>query len=145
MSGAIARGVLAMLLWLAAAPPAAAQEVKYRVDIEAPETLRELLEQHLDVVRRAAEANVNADEVRRLFARAPDRIRALVATEGYFSPSIERSSCFALPVPRPSIIRLVNSTRACRGNHSFVCVLSATSCSTVSRVMSLPLLRFASP
>ena len=53
------------------------------------ETLRELLEQHLDVVRRAAEANVNADEVRRLFARAPDRIRALVATEGYFSPSID--------------------------------------------------------
>ncbi|MET0218642.1 MAG: autotransporter assembly complex family protein [Burkholderiales bacterium] len=89
MSGAIARGVLAMLLWLAAAPPAAAQEVKYRVDIEAPKTLRELLEQHLDVVRRAAEANVNADEVRRLFARAPDRIRALVATEGYFSPSID--------------------------------------------------------
>ncbi len=78
-----------MLLWLAAALPAAAQEVKYRVDIEAPETLRELLEQHLDVVRRAAEANVNADEVRRLFARAPDRIRALVATEGYFSPSID--------------------------------------------------------
>ncbi|MET0918707.1 MAG: autotransporter assembly complex family protein [Burkholderiales bacterium] len=89
MSGAIARGVLAMLLWLAAALPAAAQEVKYRVDIEAPKTLRELLEQHLDVVRRAAEANVNADEVRRLFARAPDRIRALVATEGYFSPSID--------------------------------------------------------
>ena len=78
-----------MLLWLAAALPAAAQEVKYRVDIEAPKTLRELLEQHLDVVRRAAEANVNADEVRRLFARAPDRIRALVATEGYFSPSID--------------------------------------------------------
>src|SRR4249919_2730675 len=78
-----------LLCLLAAPPPALAQEIQYRVDIEAPKDLRELLEKHLDVARRASEEKINADEVRRLFARAPERIRALVATEGYFSPRID--------------------------------------------------------
>jgi translocation and assembly module TamA len=65
--------------------------VRFQVDLEAPAQLREMLEQHLDVVRRSAEKNLNAEEVRRLYARAPEQIRQLLAIEGYFSPAIDAS------------------------------------------------------
>lgn len=78
-----------MILSLLASAAACADEIAFRVQIEAPAALRDLLETHLDVVRRSAEKGLMAAEVRRLYTRAPDQIRQLVATEGYFSPRID--------------------------------------------------------
>jgi len=77
------------MLCLLVSVSAFADGIQFRVDIEAPGDLRELLRQHLDLVRRSAEKNINPAEVQRLYSRAPDQIRQLVATEGYFSPSID--------------------------------------------------------
>ncbi|MFO1205524.1 MAG: autotransporter assembly complex family protein [Burkholderiales bacterium] len=66
-----------------------AESIPFRVVIDVPGSQRDLLQEHLDVVRRSAEKNLVAAEVRRLFARAPDQIRQLLATEGYFAPGIE--------------------------------------------------------
>ena len=90
-----------MLIWLLVPGIAIADEIRFQVDLEAPDQLRELLEQHLDVVRRSSEKNINAEEVRRLYARAPEQMRQLLATEGYFSPTIvpsldDRSSAWKL-------------------------------------------------
>ena len=63
-----------VLIWLLAPGIAIADEIRFQVDLEAPDQLRELLEQHLDVVRRSSEKNINAEEVRRLYARAPEQI-----------------------------------------------------------------------
>lgn len=44
-----------MILSLLASAAACADEIAFRVQIEAPAALRDLLETHLDVVRRSAE------------------------------------------------------------------------------------------
>lgn len=80
---------IAAILPLLASAVALADAVAFRVDIEAPRELRDLLEEHLDVVRRSAEKELTAAEVRRLYTRAPEQIRQLVATEGYFAPRID--------------------------------------------------------
>jgi translocation and assembly module TamA len=77
------------MLCLLVAANALADGIQFRVDLEAPAKLRDLLERHLDVVRRSAEKELVAAEVRRLYARAPEQIQQLVATEGYFSPRID--------------------------------------------------------
>ena len=71
-----------------------------RVDIEAPAALKALLERHLDLVRLAqlARAEVVGDsELARLIDVAPEQVRELLATEGFFEPqvSIERSAAAA--------------------------------------------------
>jgi translocation and assembly module TamA len=85
----IGAALIAALLCLLIPLTARADQVQFRVDLDAPAKLRELLEQHLDVVRRSEEKELTAAEVRRLFNRAPEQIRQLVATEGYFSPRID--------------------------------------------------------
>jgi translocation and assembly module TamA len=79
----------AAILLLFTSATAFAVGISFRVDIEAPSDLRDVLEENLDAVRRSAEKDINPEEVRRLYARAPDQIRELVATEGYFSPRID--------------------------------------------------------
>ncbi len=86
--GIVTRCIAATLCLLVAAS-ALADGIQFRVDLEAPAKLRDLLQQHLDVVRRSKETELIAAEVRRLYARAPEQIQQLVATEGYFSPRID--------------------------------------------------------
>jgi translocation and assembly module TamA len=85
----IAAGWIAGMLCLLVPAIALADGIQFRVDLDAPAKLRELLEQNLDVVRRSAEKDINPEEARRLYVRAPEQIRQLVATEGYFSPRID--------------------------------------------------------
>ena len=108
---------MAVLIWLLVPGIAIADEIQFQVDLEAPDRIRELLEQHLDVVQRASEKNINAEEARRLYTRAPEQIRQLMATEGYFSPRIEatlddRSSAwkmgFAIDPGKRAIVRSVD-------------------------------------
>lgn len=80
------------------APPAAgatatpAARAPYRLEVDAPDALRALLLEHLDVARfrRAADAQAIDDiELRRLAAAAPAQARALLETEGYFGAEVE--------------------------------------------------------
>jgi translocation and assembly module TamA len=77
------------MLLLVSCATAFAEGIAFRVDVEAPRALRELLQEHLDVVRRSAEKELTAAEVRRLYTRATEQIRQLLATEGYFAPRID--------------------------------------------------------
>lgn len=84
----------------AAAPPAEAPAVGppqadvYRLEIDAPEPLRSILERHLDLARfrdaRVAGA-VTRLELDRLIAGAPAQARSLAETEGYFDARVDVS------------------------------------------------------
>jgi translocation and assembly module TamA len=81
--------VLLALLLLHAACVLAVDAVKFRVQITAPSDLTGLLESNLDIVRWSTREEVSQDELRQLFRTAPRQVRDLLATEGYFSPSVE--------------------------------------------------------
>jgi len=62
-----------------------AQAVEFR--IEVPKALRPLLEEHLDLSRALHDKlDLSEQEIQRLAATAPDEAKALLQTEGYFSP-----------------------------------------------------------
>lgn len=67
---------------------AAAESVQYRVSINGAGDLASLLTENLALSRQQSSTGLPASEVQRLVGITPDQIRALLATEGYFSPSI---------------------------------------------------------
>jgi translocation and assembly module TamA len=67
--------------------PAAAAAFLLRVD--APEPLRTLLATHLDLVRTAQREELRPAQLERALGRADDDARALLATEGYFTPVVD--------------------------------------------------------
>ena len=82
---------LALFVLLAALHPAQAQEAagqRYTVQIEGAGSLTSLLTDNLELVRRASDTKLQGDEVQRLVAAAPNQIRSLLATAGYFSPTV---------------------------------------------------------
>jgi translocation and assembly module TamA len=87
-AGARSLGLLLLLL-LDAAAASAVDTVKFRVQITAPSDLTPLLESNLDIVRWSTRADVSQDQLRQLLKTAPQQARDLLATEGYFSPSVE--------------------------------------------------------
>ena len=78
-------------LW---ALPAAAQEetVAWRIELEAPDDVRALLQEHLDVYRYRGRPGVDAATLQRLVARSAPDAETLLATAGYFSPKVEAQS-----------------------------------------------------
>jgi translocation and assembly module TamA len=73
--------VLALLWW------SGAQAVELRID--APKSLRPLLEENLDLSRALRDKlELSELEIDRLAAGTPDEARALLQTEGYFNPHI---------------------------------------------------------
>lgn len=87
--GAGGRLLLAVtLLMLALA--AHGQELKSRVEIDAPEPYRALLLQHLDIVK--WRARLQRPEVfQRVAERTPRQIREIMATRGFFSAQVQDS------------------------------------------------------
>jgi translocation and assembly module TamA len=68
-----------------------AQPIKgYTVDIDGAGKFKSLLADNLDIVRNA-DREMRLEELQRLVENTPDKIRSLLATEGYFSPTIESS------------------------------------------------------
>lgn len=65
-----------------------AQTGGYAVDIDAPRAVSKLLDENLEIVRHKADKELEAGELDRLIAITPQQIRDLLATEGYFSPTI---------------------------------------------------------
>ncbi|MBU9268269.1 autotransporter assembly complex protein TamA [Burkholderia gladioli] len=61
---------------------------KYSVDIDAPRSVRKLLQQHLDVSRFAKRDDISDDQFEFLITATPQQVRDLTATEGYFSPVV---------------------------------------------------------
>ena len=76
---------LALILSIVAAPAAA---LDYQVDLDAPGTVRPLLVKHLEIYRWRDKPALDEAQLRRLYRLTPDSIKALLATEGYYSPVI---------------------------------------------------------
>lgn len=64
----------------------------YTVSINGADSLTSLLTEHLEIARRNKDKTnvdeMSEDEIRRLVAITPSQIRSLLATEGYFTPSV---------------------------------------------------------
>ena len=70
-------------------PTNAAPEVTaFDIDVQAPRTVRELLEKHLELQRYRAVTDLDEAELARLMLLAENNVRNLVGTLGYFSPEI---------------------------------------------------------
>lgn len=73
---------------LFAASVHAADALNYEVRIDAPGPLRELLEKNLDLVRFRGSDRIDREQLQRLVRVAPEQVRTLVATDGYYSPVV---------------------------------------------------------
>lgn len=80
---------LVLLLWGVTADAA---ENLYQVEIKAPVPLNTLLQKHLDIIKWRDNPRMSPNEWQRLIDAAPQQIKALLATEGYFSPEINTKS-----------------------------------------------------
>ncbi|HJV52197.1 MAG TPA: outer membrane protein assembly factor, partial [Noviherbaspirillum sp.] len=78
-----ALSLLAGLLLCVIAPAAPAA---YRVQLDAPDTLRDLLAAHLDLIRYQEREDLNEDMFRFMLDTAAEQVARLAATEGYFTP-----------------------------------------------------------
>ena len=76
------------LLLLEWAAPAHAQDRVLKVEVVAPKPLVEVLNANLDIVRWSKRGNLTAGQLEQLYETAPDQVRELVATEGYFAPVV---------------------------------------------------------
>lgn len=81
------RTLLPALLLLFSVIAQAAQN--YAVEFDAPESVRELLSEHVELSRWRAHERMNPDEFRRLYRAAPGEIRNLLATQGYYRATID--------------------------------------------------------
>ncbi len=63
---------------------------QYAVAINGAGSLTSLLTDNLEITRRLSADDMTAEEVQRLVDIAPEQIRSLLATEGYFSPVISQ-------------------------------------------------------
>ena len=82
---------LIALLASALFPPAIvhAQPVHYAVEINGAGPFATLLNDYLEIRRHESDADMHVEELQRLVAATPPQIRELLATEGYFSPTID--------------------------------------------------------
>ncbi len=81
----------------------------FTLKIEAPAEVRELLERNLDVLRYRALTDLSDSELARLLLAADKDARDLVATQGYFSPTVtlEPAVSSAGAVSRTLTLRVV--------------------------------------
>lgn len=77
--------LFALLLWVCLAQ---ADESRYQVEISAPAPFNTLLKKHLQIIKWRDNPRMSPAEWKRLFNVAPQNIKELLATEGYFSPAI---------------------------------------------------------
>ena len=72
---------------------ASADEARYDVVVDAPGNLKSLVESNLSLIRwRDADGRrgrIDADQLRRLFNQGKDEIQRLIATEGYYAPTVD--------------------------------------------------------
>ena len=61
---------------------------RFGITLDAPESLRPFLLRHLDLQRYRTLSDLDSGELDRLLLAAPDNLRNLLGTQGYFSPEI---------------------------------------------------------
>jgi translocation and assembly module TamA len=83
--------ILAYIVLAVASGPAAAQGLPYEVRIDAPRPLEQMLEKNLDLLRWRGNPRLDREQLGRLVRSAPEQVRTLVATEGYYSPEVRTS------------------------------------------------------
>jgi translocation and assembly module TamA len=87
-----------------------------KIEINAPGELKTLLDRHLDLVRlgRLAREDVDDTEWSRLIDAAPQQVRDLLQTEGYFAPTVSLERAPGRGAGQPDLVRLtvVPGTRA---------------------------------
>lgn len=86
---------LLFLLWSASATAA------YRVEILAPEPLRALLAEHLDLARYQTRDDISDDQLKFMLDTVAEQVTQLASTEGYFTPQTK------LTVTRQDALQLV--------------------------------------
>jgi len=100
----------------AGAASAAPTHAEYRLDVRAPDPLRALLLNYLDLARfqsAPATEGINEAELERLMRAAPAQARGLLETEGYFNAEVgaERAGTEAgLPLLRVTVVPGVRAT-----------------------------------
>ena len=82
------RTILAVLVFVLASP-AVAQNLRYRLEIEAPRDLARTLRQGLSLARWQSDAQITPEQLRRLAEDAVRETREVAATEGYFSAQVD--------------------------------------------------------
>lgn len=92
--------LLAVVLGLLA-PPLAAQQPSFDLVVRAPDPLRPLLEQHLELRRYREVTDLDDAELARLIVLAEKQARELLATQGYFTPEVRIAR---EPGPRPQLV-----------------------------------------
>ena len=89
----LAVGLLALAIAMAWAAPAIAQEtaaaVRYRVEVDAPDELKKILQSGLTLVHWERDPQMTAEQLRRLTDDAAREARETAATEGWFSARVE--------------------------------------------------------
>lgn len=76
----------------AASAPINSDRAEYRIDVQAPDELRGMLQNYLDLARfqdAPATEGINAAELERLVRAAPAQARGLLETEGYFNADVK--------------------------------------------------------
>ena len=62
---------------------------RFEIDMQAPEAVGDFLLRHMELQRFREQRNLDANELGRLLAQAPDNLRELLATLGHFTPVVE--------------------------------------------------------
>ena len=74
------------------APPlpmeAPSRAIDYDVRIDAPRNLRDLLQDNLDLMRWRGNPRLDIEQLQRLVRVAPEQVKTLIATEGYYTPKV---------------------------------------------------------
>ena len=76
-----------------------AASTRYIIELDTPSAQRELLEKHLELYRWQHSEQMDEGQLRRLARQAPDQIRELLATVGYYTPRITVDVQAAKPLP----------------------------------------------
>jgi translocation and assembly module TamA len=81
-----------------------AQTLNYKIFIDAPDAFEELLENNLDLFRWRGNPRLDRDQLQRLIKLAPEQVKTLIATEGYYTPQVSA----ALDTSRnPQLVRVL--------------------------------------
>jgi translocation and assembly module TamA len=99
----LAVGLLALAIAMAWAAPAVAQVVRYRVEVEAPEELKKILQKGLTLVHWERDPQMSAEQLRRLTDDAVREAREAAATEGWFAARVEARIDDSI---EPKVVRL---------------------------------------
>ncbi len=82
---------------------AATTALTYTVRIDAPDPIDTLLQDNLDLVRWRGNPRLDRNQLQRLIKATPDQVRTLVATEGYYSPTVTAGLDAGAGVPQARV------------------------------------------